>query len=133
MADPRTVKLTAGTWYAGYHTPFLVTESMVKSGLEKMGFTQVLEYDRDDPLPVDVQPRTDKLYRDDWEQWLSAVWSGPDKTLEVPHADNVDWLVAKPAAPKPTPTKPTQEQAAEVNDGSVLAVVVLYWVLSQLR
>lgn len=108
MATTRKVLLEPGQWFAGYHAPFFITDSMIQPTLEKYGLKAITWKDRDDPLPANLNPKADPKYSDDWDSWVTAVYDGAAKTVEIPHYDHVDWLVRTPAAvPKPTPTAPS--------------------------
>ena len=109
MANTRKILLEPGQWFAGYHAPFFVSTGMIQPTLEKYGVKGITWKDREDPLPANVNPKSDPKYSDDWESWVTAAYDGPAKSVEIPHYDYVDWLVVVPAlAPqKPTPTRPS--------------------------
>lgn len=102
----RKVLLEPGQWFAGYHAPFFVSTGMIQPTLEKYGLKAISWKDRDDdPLPANLNPKSDPKYSDDWDSWVMATYDGAPKTVEIPHYDYVDWLVRSPAAkPKPTVT-----------------------------
>lgn len=137
MANTRRIQLVPGTWFAGYHVPFFVSHGMIQPSLAKWGLTQISWHERRDALPAGVIPKDDPRYRDSWESWVSAVYSGIEKDVEIPYYDHVDWLLHKPTSATPeTPsplTKAPASDATEISDGAVLLAVCLLWVLSRGR
>jgi hypothetical protein len=69
----RRIQLVPGAWFAGYHAPFFVSNSMVRNAIAQMGLTNIQQHDRKDPLPAHVNPKLDPRYRDSWDTWLSAT------------------------------------------------------------
>jgi hypothetical protein len=94
-AHPRMgkgVTLVPGLWWAGFHAPFFISNGMVKSRAEELGFINIRFFDRDDQAPP-VNPLIDPAYRDDWDTWASAEYHGPQKSLDLPAQP--DWLLHK--------------------------------------
>lgn len=127
MADDVRKKLTPGTYYAGFHSPFFVTNEMVRSALTPFGVTNVRFFPRSTPPPVD--PKKDPKYDDAWDEWLSADYAGPAKDVTVPHFDHVDWLLhVEPSASKPK--LPPPQQVVVVSKPSLaplLLLLLLVW------
>lgn len=132
MATTRKVLLEPGVWFAGYHAPFFISDSMIQPFIEKFGVKGITWKDRDDPLPAGVNPKVDPKYSDDWESWVQATYDGAAKTVEIPHYDHVDWLVRVPtAAAKPTPT--TKPSAGSDGAAGWVLLAGLLWALTQGR
>lgn len=88
-----TIALVKGSKYwAGANRPWIVSRGMVTGYLEGKGFGNVVWHDREEPLPTTVNPRSDRAYDDDWDEWVSADYQGPTGSLNPPA--QVSWLVA---------------------------------------
>lgn len=129
MADDVRKKLVPGTWYAGFHSPFFITNAMVASAIEKFGFTNVKFFPRSTTPPVD--PKLDPKYDDAWETWLQAEYSGEAKDVSVPHFDHVDWLlhVDPPKGPKLPP--PLQVVVKAPPFPTWLLVLAVVWAVTR--
>lgn len=98
--------LEPGTWFAGFSVPFFVSNSMISTKLETMGFREIKIFDRTDKAPP-VNARLDPRYADDWDQWLTAEYVGKPQALDMP--SQIKWLLhatrpaqgAPPASPPP--------------------------------
>lgn len=87
-----SIALVKGSKYwAGASRPFFVSQSMVSSYLSGKGFVNIAWHKRSQPLPSDVDPRADKSYDDDWDEWVSADYEGPNGSLNPP--TSIPWLV----------------------------------------
>jgi len=86
--------------YAGANLPFYVSQRMVTDYLTGKGFRNVVWHDRDQALPMGIEPAKDPQYDDDWDVWASADYLGQAGQLNPP-ADP-SWLrVELPPAPAP--------------------------------
>jgi hypothetical protein len=107
---------------------------MIQPSLERYGLTQIQWHDRDDALPAGVTPKSDPKYRDDWDSWVSAVYTGATKAIDIPHYDHVDWLLNKPSATNPAAAKPPPDAtASNLSAGTVIVVVAVLWAVSRRR
>jgi hypothetical protein len=104
------VTLRPGFYYAGFVRPFLATDGMIRSKLATYGIKDVQFHDRNDPDPSHpqteplppVDPKLDKNYKDDWEEWISASYAGTPRTVDYPAS--IRWIVPGPRSdPKPAP------------------------------
>ena len=118
--------LEPGTWYAGFHSPFFVANSMIAAALAKLGFTDVRFFDRGaGSLPVD--PKLDPNYDDKWSTWLEATYAGATKPVDVPA--QVSWLLHSSAgtkAPAPSPATPAAKPLASTGARALVLLLVLY-------
>lgn len=121
MAD-QTITLSPGTYYVGVDRPWWLSQSRVRDELQKHPIARVTFNDRDgQPPPVD--PRTDPTYSDDWDEWISAVYNGPETTLEARRV--WAWMVrvprgvALPPRPpeEPSPSSPSTPRRRRVESG----------------
>lgn len=112
MAD-HVLNLTPGAkYYAGADLPFFLSRGMVDSYLTGKGFTNIQWFDRKDALPEGVNPQTDPLYSDEWTEWASATYSGPQPLSLDPPGDPA-WVVIESASKPPKDaTKPAALPAA---------------------
>lgn len=86
----RTVRLVPGArWFAGVDLPWWLPTSLVTSGAEDMGFSEVTWHERSEALPVD--PRSDGTYSDGWDQWATGIYRGPERDHAM--AWTIPWLV----------------------------------------
>lgn len=113
------MQLEMGTWYAGFNLPFFVPKSMVKSELEKLGFTEIRFFKRDEGPDVPVNPRADSQYSDDWSEWVRAWYPGPTRTVERPGA--VAWLVRAPLTKPKSPVVAQPVSKPKPNDAPASA------------
>ncbi len=89
-------------YWAGASRPFYVSQGMVTSYLTGKGFTNVRWHKRSEALPTDVVPSQDSSYDDDWDEWVSAEYSGPTGSLNPP--TTIPWLIVHmPSVAQPTP------------------------------
>lgn len=133
----RKILLEPGTWYAGYHdVPFFISDAMIQSVLSKYGLTEFAFHDRDELVPP-VDPKVDPKYREGWEAWLTAKYSGKPQTIEIPaYSDHVDWLLVRPTfTVKPTPA-PASEAPEVAKPGWWLLIAMTgayYWLRKRKR
>lgn len=121
--------LEPGTWFAGYHAPFFVSQAMVTAALGKLGLTDVRFFDRSTAPPVD--PKLDPAYDDKWNTWLEATYAGPKSPVDVPA--QVSWLLHSSAGEtKPeTPLGPAKPPAALPSSSKVLLVLLVLYILAE--
>ena len=103
-------------YFAGANRPFYVGQGMVTSYLQGKGFSNVEWHKRDVALPSGVVPRDYPGYDDDWDEWVSATYSGSQGSLSPPV--DIPWFIvhlpgygqaqqnAAQTAPKPSIAAP---------------------------
>lgn len=79
------------TYYAGADRPFFVTQSMVSDYLRDKGFADIAWHKRKVALPSNVNPRGAAKYSDEWDEWVSATYTGAAGTLDPPV--DLPWVV----------------------------------------
>lgn len=92
----RTINLIPGRrYYAGVDLPFFVPRSVVTSGAQDLGFQNIVWHDKSDPLPIN--PRSDPLYKDGWDEWATGIYQGPAKQETLSQSPN--WIAIDPGPP----------------------------------
>lgn len=108
----RTIFLQPGMrYYGGTSLPWYAPRSIVDGALADMGFRDIQWHPRSERPPVD--PSSDPAYRDDWDEWATAVYAGTTTKIEPLH-ERVSW--ALPSAPVPaSPPSPAQSKGTEAD------------------
>lgn len=97
-----TVRLAPGTFYAGIDRPFYASQGAVADTLRTLfGVTDVRFHPKTDPLPPGVSPERDPDRSGPWSEWVSAEYSGPERSIVQEKLWSWLVFVPKPAARKP--------------------------------
>ena len=96
MASKLNLTFSPGTYFAGVDIPWYVPNSMIVDRLMKEpGVKGVWIYPRKGTrLPVN--PYLDRLYNDDWQEWIRLKYDGPVRVLRS--AKQWAWMVSVPKA-----------------------------------
>lgn len=78
------------TYYAGFSRPFFVTKGMISSALADRHVELTGIYKRESAPPVD--PKRDPKYSDDWDEWMTAKYTGAPGWFQAERQWN--WLVS---------------------------------------
>lgn len=101
-----TIHLVPGAkYFAGFSKPWFVPESAIRSHLEGLGATNIVFHSRDEVPPV--SPSTDPTATDQWDQWVSADYPGPAKTITEKR--RWAWAVRRVVGLTPTPETPNPQ------------------------
>jgi hypothetical protein len=97
-----TVRLAPGTFYAGIDRPFYASQEAVADTLRTLfGVTDVRFHPKTDALPSGVSPERDPNHAGPWSEWVSAEYSGPERSIVQEKLWSWLVFVPKPAAKKP--------------------------------
>jgi hypothetical protein len=66
------------TYLAGFSRPFFVSDSMIGSAIAEHGGTLTGISSREQNAPIELA-KTDPLYGDEWDEWLSAQYTSAQK------------------------------------------------------
>lgn len=111
MPETVTVHLAPGTFYAGTDWPWYASQDVVAETLRaRFGVTNVKFHPKSTPLPAGVSPSNDPKYSGPWSEWVSASYSGPERSIRQEQLwswlDFVPLAPAEPKAPEPEPYGP---------------------------
>lgn len=131
-----TIVLKSGTWLAGLTRPFLASRSAVEAAIQAALVPQSLGrgtptiskfdwHERKQQQPP-VNPRLDPGYRDDWDEWFSVDYQGPELSFLVP--ESLSWLLSLEGA---AANKPPAPAPAPAGDGNGIALLLLLLLLSK--
>jgi hypothetical protein len=93
------VHFKPGTIYAGINRPFFASRGAVRSEVRKLpGVGAVRFYERKKTaLPLNVNPKRDPLYQDNWDEWVAIEYEGPDRVVQLDR--QWKWLLLAPKQP----------------------------------
>jgi hypothetical protein len=95
------VKIRPAVYYAGLDRPFYVSRSAVEERARAEGFSELKWHKRELEAPP-VDPKIDPRGSDDWDEWISARYAGPERVLELPQRPA--WFI-RGTTPEPLPAK----------------------------
>lgn len=124
------VQLYPGVYSIGISRPWYATQGMVASELTKMtGLANIVFHDRKDSASLAVNPRLDRYYSDDWDEWIDASYTGAPKTVNTEKI--WAWMIVRPkvagqAVPLPmaAPQKLTPGSASSSGKGLSTGVLL---------
>jgi hypothetical protein len=112
---------TGQRYYAGVDLPWYAPRAIITAGATDLGFRDIVWHPRSDTLPVNA--RVDPLYDDEWDEWATGVYRGPEKVEVLEHVPK--WIAIEPAPPQTVQqaqTQPVQAQAPTTSLDQVMAI-----------
>ena len=115
------------TYYIGMNLPWYVSRDMVTSAAEKEGLTNIVWHEREESLPARVDLSKLTVFNPEYEYWVEATYSGPDRIYDLPATPS--WAArirpGQDSAPTSVPVLPpsasaTTSQGSSPNTASLL-------------
>lgn len=130
-----TLNMKPGRYFAGINRPWYASQDAVRTEIGKrLGLTEIVFYPRAVKLPVGIDPKKlDPRYGEDWDEWVSARYTGPSKQVSTDRLwawvlrVNDSSAAALPALPPPPVPSSAGAGGALVVVGGLGALVVALW------